>query len=124
MALYMLFSSPWDLMYVMEGGMQTAAIRALTAVPAHAIFGVTMGYYLGVGRMYEELRRAYLLRAIAIPVLLHGVYDFILMVEIGWLLLLFIPYVAVLYIIGIRKMRILSNASVFKPLDEPGESEA
>jgi len=115
------FAGVENVLYVMEGGMQTAAIRALTAVPAHAIFGVTMGYYLGVAHMYEELRRPYLLRAIAIPVLLHGIYDFILMVEIGWLLLLFIPYVAVLYIMGIRKMRILSNASVFKPLDEPGE---
>jgi RsiW-degrading membrane proteinase PrsW (M82 family) len=117
------FAAVENVLYVMEGGMQTAAIRALTAVPAHAIFGVTMGYYLGVAHMYEELRRAYLLRAMALPVVLHGIYDFILMVEIGWLYLLFIPYLAVLYIMGTRKMKILSNASVYKPLDESSEPE-
>lgn len=112
------FAAVENVMYVLEGGMQTAAIRALTAVPAHALFGVTMGYYLGIAHMYEELRKQYLRRAIAVPVLLHGVYDFILMVEVGWLLLLFLPYVVGLYIMGMKKMKILSNASVFRPLDE------
>jgi len=117
------FAAVENVLYVMEGGMQTAAIRALTAVPAHAIFGVSMGYYLGVAHMYQELRKPYLQRALTIPILLHGIYDFILMVEIGWLLLFFIPYVGVLYFMGMRKMNVLSDASVFKPLDEPGEIE-
>jgi RsiW-degrading membrane proteinase PrsW (M82 family) len=108
------FAAVENVMYVMDGGLQTAAIRAVTAVPAHAIFGVTMGYYLGIAHMYEELRKPYLFRALAIPILLHGIYDFILMVEIGWLLILFIPYVILLYIIGMRKMKTLSNASIFK----------
>ncbi len=118
------FAAVENVMYVMDGGLQTAAIRALTAVPAHAIFGVTMGYYLGIAHMYEELRKPYLLRALAIPILLHGIYDFILMVEIGWLLVLFIPYVILLYVMGIKKMKVLSNASVFKPLEENGESQS
>jgi RsiW-degrading membrane proteinase PrsW (M82 family) len=109
------FAAVENVMYVMDGGLQTAAIRALTAVPAHAIFGVSMGYYLGIAHMYKELRKQYLLRAIAIPVLLHGIYDFILMVQIGWLLILFIPYVVLLYVMGIKKMKVLSDASVFKP---------
>lgn len=111
------FAAVENVMYVMEGGMQTAALRALTAVPAHAIFGVTMGYYLGIAHMYEELRKKYLMRAIALPILLHGIYDFILMVEVGWLLLLFAPFMVWLYIMGMKKMKVLSNASVFKPED-------
>lgn len=109
------FAAVENIMYVMEGGLQTAAVRALTAVPAHAIFGVTMGYYLGIAHMYTELRKKYLRRAIVLPILLHGIYDFILMVEVGWLLLLFIPFVVWLYIMGMKKMKILSDASVFKP---------
>ena len=109
------FAAVENVMYVMDGGLQTAAMRALTAIPAHAIFGVTMGYYLGIAHMYEELRKQYMLRAIAIPVLLHGIYDFILMVEISWLLLLFIPFLVWLYIMGMKKMKVLSDASVFKP---------
>ena len=103
---------------MLEGGIQTAITRALTAVPAHAIFGITMGYYLGIARMYKELRANYLGRALLVPIILHGMYDFILMVEIGWLLLLFIPYVILLYIMAMKKMRILSDSSIFKPLED------
>ena len=112
------FAGVENVLYVMDGGMQTALTRALTAVPAHAIFGITMGYYLGIAHMYRELKGKYLARALLVPILLHGIYDFILMVEIGWLLLLFIPYVVLLYIMGMKKMKVLSDASIFKPLDE------
>jgi len=109
------FAAIENVMYVMDGGMQTALSRALTAVPAHAIFGVTMGYYLGIAHMYEELKSKYLVKALLVPIVLHGIYDFILMVEIGWLLLMFIPYVIVLYSMAIKKMKRLSDSSIFKP---------
>lgn len=112
------FAAVENVLYVLDGGYHTAIVRAITAVPAHALFGITMGYYLGIARMYSELRKEYLRKAILIPIVLHGIYDFILMVEVGWLLMLFIPYVIYLYVMGIKKIRILSNASVFKPLDE------
>lgn len=111
------FAAVENVMYVMDGGYQTAVVRAITAVPAHALFGVTMGYYLGIARMYSEIRTENLRKALLIPILLHGIYDFILMVEVDWLLALFIPYVIYLYVVGARKMRILSDASIFKPLD-------
>lgn len=111
------FAGVENVLYVMDGGMQTALIRAITAVPAHAIFGITMGYYLGIAHRYEELRSSYLTRALLLPILLHGMYDFILMVEIGWLLLLFIPYVIILYYMAIKKMKHLSDSSIFKPLE-------
>ena len=112
------FAGVENILYVMDGGMQTAMTRALTAVPAHAFFGITMGYYLGIARMYKELKGPYLARALLVPILLHGIYDFILMVEVGWLLLLFIPYVIILYIMGMKKMKEHSDTSVFKPLEE------
>jgi len=112
------FAAVENVMYVMDGGVKIAIVRALTAVPAHAFFGITMGYYFGIAHMYTEIRKAYLLKAILIPILLHGIYDFILMVEVDWLLTLFVPYVIYLYVMGIKKMRVLSDASVFKPLEE------
>jgi RsiW-degrading membrane proteinase PrsW (M82 family) len=112
------FAAVENTLYVLENGYQTAMVRALTAVPAHALFGVAMGYYLGIARMFGELRSSYLSRAILIPVVLHGIYDFILMVQIGWLLMLFIPYVIYLYVAGMKKMRILSETSIFKPPEE------
>ena len=111
------FAAVENIMYVTDGGMQTAIVRSLTAVPAHALFGVTMGYYMGIARMYDELRTPYLWKAILIPILLHGIYDFILMVEIGWLLTFFVPYVILLYVLGMKKLKVLSNASIFKPVE-------
>ena len=112
------FAGVENVLYVMEGGMQTAVTRALTAVPAHAIFGITMGYYLGIAHMYKELKGPYLARALLVPILLHGIYDFILMVEVGWLLLLFVPYVIILYIMGMKRINQHSDTSIFKPQEE------
>jgi len=109
------FATVENIMYVTDGGIQTAMVRAITAVPAHAIFGITMGYYFGIARRYSELKKVYILRALWVPIVLHGIYDFILMVEISWLLMLFIPYVIFLYIAGGKKIKILSEASIFKP---------
>jgi RsiW-degrading membrane proteinase PrsW (M82 family) len=112
------FAAVENVMYVLEGGYQTAIVRAITAVPAHALFGITMGYYFGIARMYTELRNGHLIKALLIPILLHGIYDFILMVGIDWLLSLFIIYIIFLYVSGMKKLRVLSDASVFKPLEE------
>ncbi len=111
------FAAVENVMYVMDGGLEVAAVRAITAVPAHAIFGITMGYFFGIARRYKELRKGYMQRALWVPILLHGIYDFILMVGIPWLLALFIPYVIYLYISGGKKLKILSEASVFNPVN-------
>jgi len=108
------FAGIENVLYVMDGGHGVAMTRAFTAVPAHAIFGIRMGYFFGIAHVNKELRTAYLFRALFYPILLHGIYDFILMVEIPWLLLLFAPYLAYLYYSGFRKMKIISDASIFR----------
>lgn len=105
------FAAVENVMYVTGGGYQTALLRAITAVPAHAVFGITMGYYFGIARRYQELKKAYLFRSVAVPVLLHGIYDFLLMAGYGWLMLLFIPYLVYLYREAGRKMKKLSEVS-------------
>jgi RsiW-degrading membrane proteinase PrsW (M82 family) len=112
------FAAVENVMYVMEGGYRTALVRGITAVPAHALFGITMGYYFGVAHMYRELRKEYLIRSLFIPLLLHGLYDFLLMIQREWLLVVFVFYVGYLYVSGFRKMRILSDSSIYKPVEE------
>ncbi len=112
------FAAVENIMYVSEGGNKVALVRALTAVPAHALFGIRMGYYFGVAHMYKEFRMAFLIKALFIPVLLHGIYDFMLLSKINILLLAFVPYLVWLYYSGFREMKVISDASVFKPLEE------
>lgn len=108
------FAAVENIMYVSRGGMEVALTRAITAVPAHALFGVRMGYFFGIARMYPELKKQYLRLAFFYPFLLHGFYDFILMAQLEWLLIVFIPYMIMLYFIGFRKMKITSDSSVFR----------
>lgn len=108
------FAAVENVLYVIEGGVNTGLIRAITAVPAHALFGVTMGYYFGIARMYPELRDSHMWKAFLIPFILHGIYDFLLMSNLPILLLAFIPYMFYLYFAGFRKMKITSDTSIFK----------
>jgi protease PrsW len=108
------FAAVENILYVFSHGGGVGILRAFTAVPAHALFGVTMGFYFGLAKFNEEKVTSYLWMAILIPILLHGLYDFFLMAENPYLLLLFIPFIVYLWILGFRKMRKHSKNSVFK----------
>lgn len=110
------FAMVENILYVNKYGMDAGLTRALTAVPAHALFGVVMGYYLALAKFRPAVRKSNLIWALLIPLLLHGFYDFILFSEHKLLLLLFLPYLGFLYYFGGSRMKTLSDASIFKPL--------
>lgn len=82
------FAAMENVLYVLDGGLDVALMRALTAVPAHCANGIIMGYFIA---LFELSRRdatgsrvrwgdmKYLIPAIVIPVLCHTLYDFPLM---------------------------------------------
>ena len=108
------FAGIENIIYVSEGNASLGILRALTAVPAHALFGVTMGYYFGLARFFPERRSLYLIYALAIPIALHGFYDFCLMSEHYFFLFLFLPFVVYLWVTGFRKMKYLSDRSIYR----------
>lgn len=108
------FAGIENILYVFNHGEQTGYLRMVISVPAHALFGVTMGYYLGLAKFYKKQRGIHLFRALIYPIVLHGIFDFILMLGNYKLLLLFIPFVIFLYIDGFRRMKDLSRRSVFR----------
>jgi len=103
-----------NVMYVIQGGLNVALIRALTAVPAHALFGVVMGYYFGLARFLEGERAIYLVRAILWPIILHGFYDYCLMANKPVFMIIFIPFILYLWISGFKKMKEISDSSRFR----------
>jgi RsiW-degrading membrane proteinase PrsW (M82 family) len=108
------FAMVENIMYVYRFGETTGYLRAFTAVPAHALFGVTMGYFFGLAKFGEIKRYVNLLKALFFPVLLHGVYNFILMSGQEMYLLIFIPFMLYLWRAGFKKMKILNKVSRFK----------
>ncbi|MEO0086271.1 MAG: PrsW family glutamic-type intramembrane protease, partial [candidate division WOR-3 bacterium] len=73
------FATLENILYVLSGGFGVGVMRAFLAVPAHAFNGVLMGYFLGEAKFAGTIRRSHLLSAVALAlaVLAHGVYDFI-----------------------------------------------
>lgn len=70
-----------NVMYVFlaEGsGMLVASLRALLSVPGHALWGVMMGYYIGLARMEpnKAKKRPLVLRGIFTAIFWHGLYDY------------------------------------------------
>lgn len=103
------FATVENILYVMQTGISTAIIRAVTAVPAHTIFAVVMGYYMSMGKFYDQGRFYYKTMSVLAPVILHGIYDFILMSGYEYALLIFIPFIIFMYFRGLRIVKITSN---------------
>ncbi|MBR4786998.1 MAG: PrsW family intramembrane metalloprotease [Bacteroidales bacterium] len=73
------FAGLENFMYVLEGGIAVAVGRALFAVPAHFFFAIFMGYFFALAKFRRNKKHTYLFLAFIVPVILHGIYDFILM---------------------------------------------
>jgi RsiW-degrading membrane proteinase PrsW (M82 family) len=89
----------WEnISYVMSYGFGTAVVRAVTAIPGHACFGVFMGIFYGVAKKLsnrgnESTSKLCRILAVLIPALLHGAYDYIATmeeIEGGWYFLVFV----------------------------------
>lgn len=62
------------------GAMVTGSVRAVLSVPGHFLFGVMMGYYFALAKFDAGHRSGYLLKAFAVPMLMHGTFDSLLMI--------------------------------------------
>ncbi len=110
------FAAIENLFYVFSNNsMQVGLLRAFTAVPGHTIFGIVMGFYLGMARFSNQNRGKWLLRAFLVPWLLHGIYDFIILSGHPVLLLTFVPFLIFMYRFGLKQMREFNEQSVFNP---------
>jgi RsiW-degrading membrane proteinase PrsW (M82 family) len=69
------FATLENVLYVSQGGLGQAVLRAASAVPGHACMGAIMGYFVGQAKFAREGRGALLAKAYVVPWLLHGLYD-------------------------------------------------
>ena len=74
------FAATENIIYVLEGGYQVAILRAFTAIPAHATFGILMGYYMGQAK-FSENRVMLNLKGLLLAIIFHGTYDFFLFID-------------------------------------------
>lgn len=76
------FATLENVIYADRFGLETIILRAFTAVPAHAVFAVIMGYYIGLAKFTPDHRARLLLTGLGLAVGIHGLYDFFILQEI------------------------------------------
>lgn len=105
----------WEnISYVLMYGFGTALIRAVTAVPGHACFGVFMGAWYGLAKKYESYgmhSQSKTCRVVALlsSIVLHGCYDFTASIENQNYAWIFVAFVVVMFIVAFRLVKKLSQ---------------
>ena len=104
------FATLENVLYVTAFGMQAAVLRAIVSVPAHAFFGVSMGYYMGIAKYHQkanENKKKYIniVLSLIIPVTLHGIFDFLLLTNSETMVIIFFVFVLFMYIISYLKVK-------------------
>ncbi|GAB3791780.1 glutamic-type intramembrane protease PrsW [Virgibacillus kimchii] len=106
------FATLENILYLFANGIEHAFSRALFPVSSHALFGVIMGYYFGKAKMSSRHTKRNLAYAFFLPFLLHGIYNYILkIIDSNWLILL-IPFMAGLWFIALRRVKIANDPYV------------
>ena len=100
-----------NLFYVLQGGIRIGILRGLLSVPAHAVYGVFMGYFLGKAKLSKTRGDSFkfIFLSIFIPSVLHAIYDYILMFDGNLLFSILILYMAVLYFVAFKIVDKLSK---------------
>ena len=97
------FAAVENILYVLQSDLRTAVSRAILSVPGHFFFAVSMGLLLSRAKQAEccgqlRRRRVLALLALAVPTLLHGLWDFLLAAGSRWAVIAFYAFVAAFFI--------------------------
>jgi RsiW-degrading membrane proteinase PrsW (M82 family) len=98
------FAALENVMYVFQHGVSTGIIRAFTAVPAHATFGILMGYLMGLAK-FSKNRQLLNITGLLVATFFHGAYDFFLFIN-------FIPGIALGAFVSLIVGIILSKKAI------------
>jgi len=107
-----------NLIYAYNFGMNTTVARAFTAVPAHFVCAIVQGYFIGRAKFQPERRIQLILLGLGLSIVMHGVYDFLILQELSaWLSVLgSISVYICLFYCGTLVREHLEN-SPFKPVN-------
>lgn len=94
------------------GGYSTAFSRAFLSVPGHALFGVQMGYYLGLAKFFGEKKHLWL--AFFVPYLVHALYNYFLLEKYSFFWIPFWILEVWLWWSGLKHIKELVRISPFR----------
>lgn len=108
------FATVENIFYVLSQGIGTGIARAFLAVPGHAFFGALMGYYIGRAKFDKKKEKQLIMRGILFAILVHGIYNFLLLTKTAFALLVIILLVVLCLFIkrNLRKAELESKLRV------------
>lgn len=109
------FAGVENILYVLNpkyGGIYTALGRAIFSVPAHALFGLFMGYYMSINKF--KIKKYTIILSFVVPFFLHGIYDILLFTNIPFNGAFFLILYIYMIISGIFKAKFYLKISPFK----------
>ncbi|TSB46889.1 glutamic-type intramembrane protease PrsW [Alkalicoccobacillus porphyridii] len=109
------FATMENVFYLIAHGIETAVGRALMPVSSHALFGIIMGYYLGSAKLMPTKKRWLLSLSLLLPVALHSSYDYIVFLFDHYVLFGIIPFMLMLWVFAIYKIRLASKLDQQSP---------
>lgn len=68
-----------NIIYANNFGIETVMIRSFTAVPAHAIFAIFMGYFVGLSKFHPSSKWKLIGFGFLLAIGIHGLYDFFIL---------------------------------------------
>jgi RsiW-degrading membrane proteinase PrsW (M82 family) len=116
------FATLENFLYLSSRGLAIAWQRALFAVPAHALFGGCMGFYVGRAKFAPaegvRHRRFWLALtlSLAVPVGFHGAYDFALLHGLSWKVWIAVTLLSLTFWgFVLRRVKRAQKASPYRP---------
>ena len=97
-----------------SGGFSTAFIRAIFSVPGHAMFGVIMGFYLGIEKHNKKINLGFY--GLVLAAVAHGMFDFCLFNagKYPMLILFFLLLFGFIVKLSLKAIKIHQEDSPFK----------
>lgn len=111
------FATVENVLYAMSNQVffGTVLLRGLLPVSGHALFGVMMGYYLGLAKFTKQWKsRRILLYSLLIPWFWHGVYDWILDNIVDYWIWYIVPLMLYFWYGGLGKVYRANKRSPFR----------
>lgn len=97
-------------------------VRALLPVSGHALFGVFMGYSMGRAKFSTGKQiKLHLALSLLLPVVAHGLFDFIMKTVPSRWLWVMVPFMLILWLRGIRSVNRANSVSPFRLLKREEE---
>lgn len=95
--------------------------RALIPVSGHALFGVLMGYYMGQAKFRPERAKTLLALSLLLPIVWHGLLDFILLTVASSWLWVIVPFMLLLWSKGLWKVSSANAQSPYRAVRRDDE---